>query len=154
MGFHPITGWFGINNIIGWGGFNFLLIFLGGRVMDIKATRFGYGWACVGFFSISRPTSVSSSPLHFVTFYYYTHSNKSEAPPQNPGKPPCCLSSSQFIDPREKGVSRQTPAQQRPLPWRCSRKERETRARVSDLMPAAMIKIYSKLFRSREGWDT
>jgi hypothetical protein len=56
MGFHPITGWFGINNIIGCVEFNFLLIFLSGCGMDIKVTRFGYGWACVGFFAISRPT--------------------------------------------------------------------------------------------------
>jgi hypothetical protein len=28
--FHPITGWFGVNNIIGWVVFNFLLIFLDG----------------------------------------------------------------------------------------------------------------------------
>jgi hypothetical protein len=28
MGFHPITGWFGINNVIGWVGFNFPLVFL------------------------------------------------------------------------------------------------------------------------------
>jgi hypothetical protein len=55
MGFHPITGWFGVNNIIRWVGFNFLLIFLGGCGMDIKVTRFRYEWAWVGFFAISRP---------------------------------------------------------------------------------------------------
>jgi hypothetical protein len=56
MGFHPITGWFGVNNVIGWIGFNFLLIFVGGCGMDIKVTRFGYGWEWVGLFAISRPT--------------------------------------------------------------------------------------------------
>jgi hypothetical protein len=55
MGFHPITGWFGVNNIIGWVVFNFLLIFLDGCGMDIKVIRFGYGWTSVGFFAISRP---------------------------------------------------------------------------------------------------
>jgi hypothetical protein len=44
MGFHSITGWFGVNNVIGWVEFNFLLIFLGGFGMDIKVTRFGYRW--------------------------------------------------------------------------------------------------------------
>jgi hypothetical protein len=43
MGFHPITGWFGINNVIGWVGFNFFLVFLVGCGMDIKVIRFGYG---------------------------------------------------------------------------------------------------------------
>jgi hypothetical protein len=42
MGFHPIAGWFGINNVIGWVGFNFLLLFLVGCGMDIKVIRFGY----------------------------------------------------------------------------------------------------------------
>jgi hypothetical protein len=56
MVFHPITGWFGINNVIGWVGFNFLLIFLGGCGMDIKVIRFGYGWEWIRFFAISRPT--------------------------------------------------------------------------------------------------
>lgn len=78
------------------------------------------------FRSAQRHVIIASSPLHFVTFYHYTHSNKSEAPPKNPGKPPCCLSSSQFIDPREKGG--ESPAQQRPLPWCCSRKGRHTHA--------------------------
>jgi hypothetical protein len=55
MGFYPITGWFGVNNIIGWVGFNLLLVVLGGCGMDIKVTRFGYGWVWVGFFAISRP---------------------------------------------------------------------------------------------------
>jgi hypothetical protein len=55
MGFHPITGWFGVNNIIGWVGFNFLLIFWGGCGMDIKVIIFGYGWEWVEFFAISRP---------------------------------------------------------------------------------------------------
>jgi hypothetical protein len=55
MGFHPITGWFGINNVIGWVGFNFLIVFLVGCGMDIKVTRFGYGWEWIGFFAISRP---------------------------------------------------------------------------------------------------
>jgi hypothetical protein len=55
MGFHPITGWFGINNVIGWVGFNFLLVFLVGCGMDIKVIRFGYGWEWIGFFAISRP---------------------------------------------------------------------------------------------------
>jgi hypothetical protein len=32
MGFNPITGWFGVNNIIGCVGFNFLLIFWVGVV--------------------------------------------------------------------------------------------------------------------------
>jgi hypothetical protein len=56
MGFHPITGWFGVNNIIRWVEFNFLLIFLGGCEMDIKVIIFGYWWGWVGFFAISRPT--------------------------------------------------------------------------------------------------
>jgi hypothetical protein len=55
MGFHPITGWFGINNFIGWVGFNFPLVFLVGCGMDIKVIRFGYGWEWIGFFAISRP---------------------------------------------------------------------------------------------------
>jgi hypothetical protein len=55
MGFHPITGWFGINNVIGWVGFNFPLVFLVGCGMDIKVIRFGYGWEWIGFFAISRP---------------------------------------------------------------------------------------------------
>jgi hypothetical protein len=56
MGFHPITGWFGINNVIGWVGFNFPLVFLVGCGMDIKVIRFGYGWEWIVFFAISRPT--------------------------------------------------------------------------------------------------
>jgi hypothetical protein len=56
MGFHPITGWFGVNNITRWVGFNFFLISLGGCGKDIKVTRFRYGWTWVGFFAISRPT--------------------------------------------------------------------------------------------------
>jgi hypothetical protein len=55
MGFHPIMGWFVVNNVIGWVVFNFLLIILGGCGMDIKITRFRYGWGWVGFFAISRP---------------------------------------------------------------------------------------------------
>ena len=55
MGFHPVTGWFGINNVIGWVGFNFPLVFLVGCGMDIKVIRFGYGWEWIGFFAISRP---------------------------------------------------------------------------------------------------
>jgi hypothetical protein len=53
MGFHPIKGWFVVNNIIGWIEFNSLLIFLDGCGMDIKVIRFGYGWTWVGFFAIS-----------------------------------------------------------------------------------------------------
>jgi hypothetical protein len=56
MGFHPITGWFGINNVIVWVGFNFPLVFLVGCGMDIKVIRFGYGWEWIGFFAISRPS--------------------------------------------------------------------------------------------------
>jgi hypothetical protein len=56
MDFHPIMGWFRVNNIIGCVGFNFL-IFLDGCGMDIKVIRFGYGWRWVGFFAISRPIS-------------------------------------------------------------------------------------------------
>jgi hypothetical protein len=44
MGFHPITGWFGINNVIGWVGFNFPLVFLVGCGMNIKVIRFRYEW--------------------------------------------------------------------------------------------------------------
>jgi hypothetical protein len=51
MGFHPITGWFGINNVIGWVEFNFLLVFLVGCGMNIKVIRFGYGWEWIGFFA-------------------------------------------------------------------------------------------------------
>jgi hypothetical protein len=51
-----LTGWFGINNAIGWVGFNFPLVFLVGCGMDIKVIRFGYGWEWIGFFAISRPT--------------------------------------------------------------------------------------------------
>jgi hypothetical protein len=43
MGFHPVMDWFGVNNVIGWVGFNFLLIFLVGCGMDVKVTRFGCG---------------------------------------------------------------------------------------------------------------
>jgi hypothetical protein len=60
MGFHPITGWFGINNVIGWVGFNFLLVFLVGCGMDIKVIRFGYGWEWIGFFAISMPTNTAA----------------------------------------------------------------------------------------------
>jgi hypothetical protein len=49
-------GWFGINNVIGWVGFNFPLVFLVGCEMDIKVIRFGYGWEWIGFFAISRPS--------------------------------------------------------------------------------------------------
>jgi hypothetical protein len=48
-------GWFGINNVIGWVGFNFPLVFLVGCGMDIKVIRFGYEWEWIGFFAISRP---------------------------------------------------------------------------------------------------
>jgi hypothetical protein len=30
MGFHPVMNWFGVNNVLEWVEFNFLLIFLGG----------------------------------------------------------------------------------------------------------------------------
>jgi hypothetical protein len=60
MGFHPITGWFGINNVIGWVEFNFPLVFLVGCGMDIKVIRFRYGWEWIGFFAISRPIYLSS----------------------------------------------------------------------------------------------
>jgi hypothetical protein len=53
-------GWFGVNNIIGWVGFNFFLIFWGGCGMDIKVIIFGYGWEWVGFFAISRPNHILS----------------------------------------------------------------------------------------------
>jgi hypothetical protein len=56
MGFHPITGWFRINNFIGWVGFNFPLVFLVGCRMHIKVIRFEYGWEWIGFFDISRPS--------------------------------------------------------------------------------------------------
>jgi hypothetical protein len=62
MGFHPITIMvFYITEttykiVIGWVEFNFLLIFLGGWGMDIKVTRFRYGWEWVVFFAISRPS--------------------------------------------------------------------------------------------------
>jgi hypothetical protein len=46
----------GVNNVIGWIEFNFLLIFLGGCGMDIKVIRFGYRWEWVECFAISRPT--------------------------------------------------------------------------------------------------
>jgi hypothetical protein len=55
MSFHPITGWFGINNVIGWVGFNFILVFLVGCGMEIKIIRFGYEWEWIRFFAISRP---------------------------------------------------------------------------------------------------
>jgi hypothetical protein len=55
MGLHPIMDWFRINNIIGWFGFNLLLIFLGGCRMSIKVIRFGYRRTWVGIFAISRP---------------------------------------------------------------------------------------------------
>jgi hypothetical protein len=63
MGFHPITGWFGINNVIGWVGFNFPLVFLVGCGMDMKVIRFGYGWEWIGFFAISRPTPKFYGPF-------------------------------------------------------------------------------------------
>ena len=50
------AGLFGVNNVIGWVGFNFPLVFLVGCGMDIKVIRFGYGWEWIGFFAISRPT--------------------------------------------------------------------------------------------------
>jgi hypothetical protein len=52
MGFHPITGWFGVNNIIGWVVFNFL-IFLDECEMDIKVIRFGYGWRGLDFLPLA-----------------------------------------------------------------------------------------------------
>jgi hypothetical protein len=55
MGFYPITSWFRINNIIGWVGFNFFLIFWGGCGMNIKVIIFRYEWEWIGFFAISRP---------------------------------------------------------------------------------------------------
>lgn len=64
MDFHPITGWFGINNVIGWVGFNFPLVFLVGCGMDIKVIRFGYGWEWIGFFAISRPRWNGPSSSH------------------------------------------------------------------------------------------
>jgi hypothetical protein len=70
MGFHPITGWFGINNVIGWVGFNFLLVFFVGCGMNIKVIRFGYGWEWIGFFAISRPTQNLSVTLSFFTFIF------------------------------------------------------------------------------------
>jgi hypothetical protein len=57
MGFHPITGWFGINNVIGWVRFNFPLVFLVGCGMNIKVIRFRYRWEWIKFFAISRPIS-------------------------------------------------------------------------------------------------
>ena len=44
------------DNVIGWVGFNFPLVFLVGCGMDIKVIRFGYEWEWIGFFAISRPT--------------------------------------------------------------------------------------------------
>jgi hypothetical protein len=44
-----------INIVIGWVGFNFLIVFLVGCGMDIKVIRFGYGWEWIGLFAISRP---------------------------------------------------------------------------------------------------
>jgi hypothetical protein len=67
-GFHPITGWFGVNNIIGWVGFNFLLIFLDGCGMDIKVIRFGYGWAWVGFLPLAGLPARQSTFLYFSPF--------------------------------------------------------------------------------------
>jgi hypothetical protein len=63
MGFHPITGWFGINNVIGWVGFNFPIVFLVGCGMNIKVIRFGYGWEWIGFFAISRPSGSGSGGM-------------------------------------------------------------------------------------------
>jgi hypothetical protein len=60
MSFHPITRWIGVNNIIGWVGFNFHIIFWGGCRMDIKVIIFWYGWEWVRFFAISGPTPVLS----------------------------------------------------------------------------------------------
>jgi hypothetical protein len=67
MGFHPITGWFGINNVIGWVGFNFLLVFLVGCGMDIKVIRFGMGRSGLDFLplaglQLSSRTKVTTSP--------------------------------------------------------------------------------------------
>jgi hypothetical protein len=41
MGFYLVMDWFGVTNVIGWVGFNFLLICLVGYEMDVKVTRFG-----------------------------------------------------------------------------------------------------------------
>lgn len=46
--------WFGVNNVIVWVGFNFLLMFLGGCGWMSKLLDLGMGWMWVGFFSISR----------------------------------------------------------------------------------------------------
>jgi hypothetical protein len=59
MGFHPITGWFGINNVIGRVLFNFLLISLGGCGMDIKLLDLGISGSRLNFFVISRPNMYS-----------------------------------------------------------------------------------------------
>jgi hypothetical protein len=68
MGFHPITGWFGINNAIRWVGFNFPLVFLVECGMDIKVIRFGYGWEWIEFFAISRPShhQTEEPPHYFI----------------------------------------------------------------------------------------
>jgi hypothetical protein len=76
MGFHPITGWFGINNVIGWVGFNFLLVFLVGCGMDIKVIRFGYGWEWIGFFAISRPMWLLVKQL--ILFFLFKYSTQLE----------------------------------------------------------------------------
>jgi hypothetical protein len=35
--------WFGVNNVIGWVGFNFILMLLGGYGIDVKVIRYGCG---------------------------------------------------------------------------------------------------------------
>jgi hypothetical protein len=76
MGFHPITGWFGVNNVIGWVVFNFLLIILGGCGMDIKVIKFGYGWEWVGFFAISRPTYRMQTLSFTAPYIHYLEGHK------------------------------------------------------------------------------
>lgn len=44
MSFHPFMGWFGVNKLIGWVGFDLLSMFLGGYGMGVKVYAYGCGF--------------------------------------------------------------------------------------------------------------
>jgi hypothetical protein len=74
MSFHPVIEWFGVNNVIGWVGFNFLLIFLVGCGMDVKVTRFGCGLGflplAVLFTALSRNQPLPTYWTHYGTMWW------------------------------------------------------------------------------------
>jgi hypothetical protein len=73
MGITDLTSWFGINNVIGWVEFNFLLVFLVGCGVDTKVIRFRYGWEWIGLFAISRPRYNNRENAHHIIVLLATH---------------------------------------------------------------------------------